>query len=510
MNQRLALRATASALAVACLGAAPAPTSILVRPITPNQNFIANPPAVAVINDALLPTEAGPCPPNPYSAKLCRVSALDDTFAGNSQSDRTTFRSAAAPYVTPGAVRYIDPLCTAPSAGAQFQLFTHTKIYEIQQAGFLARYRQTTGGPDFLPAGARQQNTYRGDQKCPYVTTPASTDLLQTMGHLVYFTPHGVTLILDNKFNPYRWDAPINQVRHHEQASFSFLEPATPTGAAATAAILAASLTGDVSKRILLRYDLTLSVTDDRAAMHEHQFTDMAGIAPDGTDLFSITARDVSRYIARAPDSMEAEHIARYFAVRYQVPTIQLSLAVNFQQDGVRWRDSEFMLAGKNYAPSSTPSFAPVSDPDWIAFIPEGGDNGKAAWNRLMLNGLAQSRVDPTDPSLHPIQGSAYADIPDGNSTQHLAGVIDLTDYYRFAIHARIFPGTSGTWNGTPHSSLDPQTGQPDPAEHHQINWVGVVDEVHGPFTVTVQINRLDVQITAAPAPAKRKPVNRG
>jgi hypothetical protein len=366
--------------APALTAAAPPPTSILVRPITPTENFVTAPPAVTVANDGLLPTEAGPCPPNPYSAKLCRVSALDDTFANGSASDRDQFRASIAAYVKSAAVRYPDPPCNAPPPGpVQFELFTHSKIYEIDQANFLAHYRRLTGRADFLPAGARRQNPYRGDQACPYVTSPAAANLQHTMGHLAWFTTHGVTLTLDNRFNPYRWDAPINQVRHHEQPSFSFLEPATPSGAAATAAILAAALQGDVSRHILLTYDLTLSVADDRAALHENQFTDMTGIAPDASDLFSTTSRDLSRYIAQAPDSMESEHIARYFAVRYQVPTIQLSLAVNFQQNGVRWRDSEFMLAGQNYAPSATPSFAPVSDPDWAADIPEGGNNGTRA-----------------------------------------------------------------------------------------------------------------------------------
>jgi hypothetical protein len=86
--------------------------------------------------------------------------------------------------------------------------------------------------------------------------------------------------------------------------------------------------------------------------------------------------------------------------------------------------------------------------------------------------------------------------------------VIDLTDYYRFAVRARIFPGTSGIWNGAPQSSLDPQTGQLQPEEQHQINSVGIVDEVHGPFTVTVQINHLDVQIVSPTEPKQRKPAH--
>jgi hypothetical protein len=545
---------------------APNSNSILMLPISPTSNFLTDEPVVTIMNGPLHSNEAGACSDKINLRRLCQYSALDDTFTGMAPprgSDYSSpveseavnrFRNQIAVFLDRNNVKFVDipcnpvgvtpggPRCAGGDSlgNPQFKLFTYSQAYETSQLEFLRWFKlydadsmsaPTESGKtssraeswDFLPPQARKMNSFTGDKHSPLIggDEANASALKSSFGSQVYFTKNTAVMQTDNRYNPYRWVAPINEILHHEQPSLGLVLNASPNGISLTKKILADALTGTTSRHIVLYYDLTIGVQDYRAAMSEYTAIDMLNGSINQnvaslsdayheimtkTDLFSTTIKNTYIYTATLGNQPVAEQIRKYFATRYLKPTIQLSIAVNFQQDHGSYRNSEFLIAGKNYFPSQTEAFAPIGTTDsaseWVPLIPEGGNNGvHAAWTRLKIDALRQPRVNHVDRSQKSIQeGEPYFDIPDGNATRHLTGAIDLTEYYWFAMKERIFPGTSGVWNNfdVPSSLLiDSATKKPalEHAENHEVNWVGVVYEVHGPFALQVHVNLLDVQI---------------
>lgn len=468
-------------------------TSVFYTPVQPEKPFVAK--NVKINTYGFSVAEGGTCPAEYQD--LCTASALVDTFAGvagpANDAKREAFRQDNVKYMGPNPNR--APYTDCPPVGQPEEMIitSFSLPHEVKQSQFLQTIKQNLNSKDFMHPNARKRNAYRGDEKCFFVAASNESLLQYSNGKQVYFDPKGVQMIYDNRLNPHRWIA-WSVTHFHEQPSFSLFFWAKPETRAHTKDILARAYKGQVTERIVLFYDLELTVKDYRAAMNEFTIDDMIGPETGLLDLTSTIRRNVRKYMEIYPHRMD---VSKYYDTRMHVPTYQLSLAVNFQEDGVKWREAEFMIAGMNYAVAQAPGFEPTSNISMNQFIPEGGNSGGPAWTRLTMPGLAQETFRFSNPDLTPIRhGGQYIEIPDGGVTkQRLRGQIDLTDYYRLSIGHEFFPGAGGYWNGVVPNVFKNPDGTLAPEENHAIYWATVIFEQHGPFRTEIRVNEFDIKI---------------
>ncbi len=470
------------------------------------------PPRYATRVGLLDPTDTTACsyPTDDPLTGYCEYSALVDTFAGDADpanAERTrrraAFRADMVKYLPWHAVDG-HPACQN-SYDPEVSVVSFGNPYEYAQADFL-RYLGPPGAPasDYLPPTVRTAASY-GNQACPVYQANEPEDIARRFGQSARFGEATVSLVQDNSYYPWRWIAPADNVHAHEQPSMALLVHPKDASVYSTVSTILANAESDRGKRIVLDYDLQLTIHDQREALHEFVLWDVLmphrdafqdfwlGVAPDlvladATDLYSKTVRNTYRF-ARKSGWIQR---LTYLRTRYIEPTIQVSLQVNFKERENAYRLAEFMLASKNYRPSWTDGFNPTSNPTMDSYVPEGGNNGGngsgAAWTRLRVDALTHEAFRTANPSLVPVRyGGEYYEIPDGDSWKHLRGTIDITDYYLLSKGHRFFPGTGGFWNGV--------EALPDPPTMRLgLEWIGIIFEVHGPFRVQVDVSRFDVR----------------
>jgi hypothetical protein len=217
----------------------------------------------------------------------------------------------------------------------------------------------------------------------------------------------------------------------------------------------------------------------------------------------------------------------RFLKTRYIQPFVDLSVAVNFKRGAGIFRDAEFMLFAKNYLNSNilssdrpgTQSFDPVANPAFVKYIPEGAVSGTVGWTRMQINAFGLPMLSRRHPDAMPIvsdlvpgiQGGQFVDqtVDDYDPfDRRFAGRIDLTNYYQVSLAENIFPGQLAKWNGAT-VGFDSQIGKgnrpdyfpkgsddliyPNPNESHEIHYVGLVIEAHGPFRVQTVIRKFEL-----------------
>lgn len=430
-------------------------------------------PSTKVTVDLLKSTEVGPISatdPNWY------FSSLVDTFGGSEPALKAKFRSDFSRFLAGGVMSDDHPACPVVQ-NPNFRIHGYSKPYEFRQSEFMAWLRQNTPRTDFLTASARGMNEYLGDQRCPLGLSSASPvdTLKQSFGYFASADGETVVVGVDNRLNPWRWSAPINQVHHHEAASLypTFLPVAAEIPR--TEQVLTAFLAGARNQRIFLEYDIDLSVEDFQEAMKASDITGIySGVAPESAlDLHGKTHWNAEHYSANPFSALDPNcpdiggghgHVCAFLAphsnlkwlnTRLIPPTIQVSLGVNFLMTAAKYRLAEFMLAASSnyessiYGPSdpdwdpfSNENFAPTANAEMNSYIYDGGNNGNIAWTRTRIDGLQNPALNPV------VSGGQFFPIPFHQSTnKKLSGVIDLTNYYAVARANQFFPGQRGYWN---------------------------------------------------------------
>lgn len=359
------------------------------------------------------------------------------------------------------------PNCARPTAPTLI-VNGYAKPYEFSQSEFLIWLTANTGRTDFLPARARAVNTFRGNQECPLTTTDAT--LKRSFGQKITASATSVTLTTNNAVNPWRWAAPVNEVHHHEQPSLYATFPARDRAAIdETKRILAAALAGDLSQRIILEYDLDVTLEDAGLPAEPNLFSVLDGVDGGSVDLFGTQYENtVSLWPA---DSGPRQ----YLEARVVPPSFQLSVGVNFRENTAGYRLSEFQLLGYNYQPALVWG-APSANTTLDSFTTEGGGRDSSAWTRLKANALVLPGLVADGAIVR--SGATYTELATPSFTGKLKGQLDLTQYYRIAHGHQFFPGLP-----------DVNTAQ------NEIAWAGVVYEAHGPMKVVVKINTFNLRV---------------
>lgn len=403
-------------------------------------------------------------------------SSFVDTFTSRNPALRPAFKAAfqryrygsASPfYADGGVVTDAHPNCARPTAPTLI-VNGYAKPYEFSQSEFLIWLTANTGRTDFLPARARAVNTFRGNQECPLTTTDAT--LKRSFGQKITASATSVTLTTNNAVNPWRWAAPVNEVHHHEQPSLYATFPARDRAAIdETKRILAAALAGDLSQRIILEYDLDVTLEDAGLPAEPNLFSVLDGVDGGSVDLFGTQYENtVSLWPA---DSGPRQ----YLEARVVPPSFQLSVGVNFRENTAGYRLSEFQLLGYNYQPALVWG-APSANTTLDSFTTEGGGRDSSAWTRLKANALVLPGLVADGAIVR--SGATYTELATPSFTGKLKGQLDLTQYYRIAHGHQFFPGLP-----------DVNTAQ------NEIAWAGVVYEAHGPMKVVVKINTFNLRV---------------
>lgn len=343
--------------------------------------------------------------------------------------------------------------------------------------------------------------------------------LKKTSGHVTWIKDGAVTMMGDNRYNPLRWVAPINEVHHHEQASQAMLFRSAPGQWERAADVLADFNQGRRDRRIVLDYDIEIEVADERKAMGEWSIWDYYGSQPlaSPVGLLGQTHLNCLRYstgeeaYGQQMPPAQKRNIQRWMEVRIENINIQMAIMVNFLERDGKYRLAEFMLAGKEQRPIG---FLPLEkdgdgivysdEPNLNRFFIDGGLGGPVGWWRAPISMLSDpvftgEKAGDLTPIV--LEGGQYEHISDGGMHKRLKGRIDLTRFYALARQRRIFPGQRGYAGGKWYGFEGDVPEFRDPDERHGIEWLGAIYEVHGPFKVRVTVNRLDAQIVGDSAP---------
>ena len=136
-------------------------------------------------------------------------------FCGDDAALRKEFARTFAKYLVanhdglyPGYVQPEHANCT---------LYTYRIPYEYSQDEFQQWLARHTGKRDICEPAGRRFNDYRGPVVCPWLKdgVPDDAFLKQSFGYAAYVQGRSIVLLCDNRFNPLRWVAPVNEVHHH-------------------------------------------------------------------------------------------------------------------------------------------------------------------------------------------------------------------------------------------------------------------------------------------------------
>lgn len=368
------------------------------------------------------------------------------------------------------------PQCPLPPS-PNLLVYTYVDPYTFYQASFLGWLHAYAGLNDILPPKMRANNSYVGNQICPWGVGGAN--IAQSFGYAVYADASSAGLYLDNRLNPWRWNAPINTIHAVEQPSFALISRTKPGEFARAHEAFQKAQHGWTPLEtppihIYLDYEIDLYVYDARTDLGESSIWDIPGLTSTlyGKTL-SLTAAQTSEPWLQA-----------YANQRYIPPTFQLSLMVNFREDSQAYILNEFLLSSFNYATTEANA---TNNPTINTFIFEGGTNYYSptvgsSWYRLRVDALKHPGLASEPPMV--VSGGDYAPVVFTNKVFQttLQGRIDLTNYYKVAHGHQFFPGQKPT------PDFDTALG-----ENNGINWAGMIFENHGPFVVSVGVRKLNV-----------------
>jgi len=456
-------------------------------------------------------------------SEFAPFSSVIDTFVGKNEDLLKKFQSDFIKYMAPRPSLKTEPHTgkhpdCACSDDTNISLYTYLAPYEYDQTVFLKWLRDNTDKDDFIDPAGRKFNDYRGDLICPVVNSAGQVTedfLKKTFGHGIIFENDSATLLIDNKYNPLRWMAPVNEVHHHEQPAAAMLMGSKQGQWERTAKICRNFLDGDYRQHIYLEYDVELEVEDFREQMNEYNIWDFHGGKPLG-DINGIVAKthyNTQFYsqsgqsaCGRTLPTAIQKIITKWLKTRFVPPDIQVSIMTNWAHG--KYRSAEFMIASKNqqralYDPTEPNGVGVLatSSKELEPYIVDGGNSGNVAWTRFPVDLLKKDVFTRRNPELPVIvSGGEYVEIPDGGFKRNFHGVIDLTAFYVLSRAHKFFPVQRGYWvnEWLGFEGDNPQFRNPD--EQHGVSSIGIIFENHGPFKVAAKVNKLNVYVVDKPA----------
>ena len=389
---------------------------------------------------------------------------------------------------------------------SNFDIYTYRPPYEFAQPAFLQWLRKHSNKSDIFEPKARQTNPYEGPVLHPWTDNGNEVDesfLQKTFGYAVYEQDDALILLNDNRYNPSRWFGPCNQVHHREQASLSLVINSKPGVYEETSKILHDSLSYVNQKKILMEYDIELSVEDFVQELKERTVWGFYGgygpiQSPNG--ILSQTHRNIldgaagKSFGGKPWDQDLRTFNLEWLESRIINASIQFGITVNFKQRDNTYRLMEFVISAKDHERHNwdlTP--AKVFNDHTI----DGGGNYDSSFYRSSIELLRDERF--TDGRNEPVLVNAdpYFAVPAaGMSSKRFKGVIDITRFYQISRKLKCFTGQKGSrgehsWVGFEGDDL--KLANPD--ERHGIEWAGFIFENHGPFKVKAKINKLSIKI---------------
>ena len=452
-------------------------------------------------NDYLSPNTDG-------VGKLQPLGALMDTFCGDDPALRASFSEWVSAYAFPKF--YYHPQHPKPEDDTVV-VTSYKKPYEALQPLFIDWMKTHRGQDDFLMPAARQMNPYRGELIDPILSDSSQlteATLQQTFGYVAVANPDSMTFIGDNRYNPFRWICPINEIHAREQPSWGMRLHPKPEFWDQTVAILKDAKTGSSEKRILLRYEIALEIEDHRAAMGEHTLQDYLDSGDsDSVGLVKQMYLNTQTYAQGAKKEgvsllpIQRKMVEKYSKTRLEPVNFQLSVGINFRQRHPNYRLAEFMLCTYNQVPvgvfpdeADGKGFLATDCDAMNPLVADGGNSGDIAWWRLPIDVLDNPALRQGQSSAW--QGSDYLDLEEPELDKTVfKGEIDVTEFYRQAIAAKAFPGQRGLWVNRWVGFEGDVADFQNPDEAHGIDWAFFIFESHGPLKVVAQVRKLDVVI---------------
>ncbi len=430
---------------------------------------------------------------------------------------------------------HVHPRCNGPSSeqAAALKVETFMKPYDIYQGTLFLPAARKAGHNDFLPAAARRRSTsgseppYMDDLACPTTigeSANASPEFLRTTyGQAAIVEAQQIRLVIDNAFNPFRWDGNVgdNRIMHREQSSLGLAFNVRAEAQPRIRSVFRAQMQKDAARSVesvILSYDLDVAVSTAAGVPSNEKLFDLLDractkkVANEPQDLFEASICPV---VVGQGQSASWRLVKSYLRARLLAPSIQLSIGVVLDpggKNGFPWREQEFMVAHYNYGDSHPAGFAPTANETLNAASPIGNSNGRNnAWLRTRISAFNDpSLVDAGFPIVNQQADDWRLDAPTG--TRRLRGRIDLTNYVRNFSRRNLLPGMSGEWAGC--SSALPvdipiqQIGSGCGAaqrlatvrhgsdvEPLSVYKVLVVPEVHGPFRVAIALRSLRLSL---------------
>ncbi|NUN04744.1 MAG: hypothetical protein HUU57_03185 [Bdellovibrio sp.] len=380
-------------------------------------------------------------------------------------------------------------------AGSAVTVYTYSKPYQVYQKDFLQWTQNRIGANDFLPPKARSKNELKDNKKCPaFPRAPTQeAELKNTQGQAIYRdSDKSLVLAMDNRYNPYRWMAPVNEVHHIEAPSLAVTVRSSAQQIAESEILLSQALSGTPEKDLVLNYDIELEVDDFSASMNEKSFNDILE-GSQGKDFFSVFLQDIQSFITDS--RVGGGHkltVQKYLNTRVLPQTFQMSLMVNWKESDGVYRLSEFMLASQNYKSSLLDDYQVTPQSALNPYILEGGNGGNVGWHRMNVDGLKLFK--DSYPELYPLsEGAAHTEIITSSYKQRIKGTLNLSKYYKLARGLQFFPGQKGAWGNSWIGFDGDVPSFKNSSERHGIHWVGAIFEAHGPYKVKLKIKDLKV-----------------
>lgn len=443
--------------------------------------------------------------------------SLIDWFAGDDPELRRQFRRDFSKYLMDGD----HPSRLHPRAEpveAPFIDFPSYRVpWEWAHDEFMEWFRTHRGGDDFMEPAGRRWNDFRGNLGCHWVGSASAVseaELKANNGVAGSFDADAIRWVCDNRFNPYRWVGPINEIQHHEQASLCCTVP-TRAGVYENGPDL---LNGSVR----LEYELELELEDLRPLTGEETVFDFygAGELTEPIGVVSQTHWNAQRLI-RGETLHDEEFsygqkrfVSQWLQKRCIQPNLQVSLMVNFRERGGRYRLAEFMLAEFNQQPifffdrdvpadvdagrSFNPfrldgnGVLPTANEAMNRHVVDGGCSGNFAWTRTPVDVFRDSAFAPDEPIVHEGGDCLHWD-GKGPCRAVLSGVLDVGAFYRQARNLDYFPGQRGYWGSRWVGFEGDASEFRNPAERHGLEWLGLIFENHGPFRLQIKAARLNL-----------------
>ena len=439
-----------------------------------------------------------------YYAQHLPFNSVMQYFCGDDRKLRKLFAETFDKYLSYNH-NMLYPGYDVPE-GSNFDIYTYRAPYEFAQPEFQQWLAEHSSKTDIFEPKARETNPYRGPVLCPWTENAGEVDesfLQKTFGYAVYPQDDALVLLNDNRYNPSRWVGPCNEVHHHEQASLSLVIKSKPGVYEETSEILYDSLSYTNQQKILLEYDIELSVEDFVQELKERTVWGFYGgygsiLEPDG--LLSQTHRNILEAAAgKSFGGQTWNEDLRPFNLdwletRIINASIQFGITVNFKERDDTYRLMEFVISAKDHERfnwDTTP--AKVFNDHTI----DGGGSYNSSFYRSSIELLRDERF--TDGKNEPVlvYGDPYLAVPAaGLESKRFKGLIDITRFYQVSRKLECFTGQKGSrgddsWVGF--EGDDPKLANPD--ERHGIEWAGFIFENHGPFKVKTKVNKLNVRI---------------